>query len=262
MSGGIGSACDTLDDWAPLINTANTVSNTFSDIGSALSSFRRLRVEEAQEPNLLTRAMGFWTGSGGNLPAQIDQMKSDLADALAKMPRRETSRVSHHKARRRLGVQDDCRDNQGRAEDLVGEVADGKEDSLNQIEDSKQDVANGINEAKYQMASGIDQAGNRIRESIREGRNQMIEGFEMTRGVCNSIRRNMGAVRNSTESVFEFMSSGCEMVVATMADPPGNADGAYAAVEDLMKKLQTPIEMGIGLRHALMGFKIMSEWNS
>ena len=85
----------------------------------------------------------------------------------------------------------------------------------------------------------------------------MIEGFEMTRGLCNNIRDSMGMVRNTTESVFDFMASGCEMIVATMADPPGNADGAYAAVESMMKRLQAPVELGIGLKHALMGFKIM-----
>ena len=67
----------------------------------------------------------------------------------------------------------------------------------------------------------------------------------------------MGSVRNSTESVFEYMAAGCEVVVRTMADPPGNADGAYAAVQEMMSKLRQPIELTIGIMHALMGFKMM-----
>jgi hypothetical protein len=39
VASGIDGACDTLDDWAPLINTAN-------DVGNFFSSFRRLRDEE------------------------------------------------------------------------------------------------------------------------------------------------------------------------------------------------------------------------
>ena len=259
VAGGIDSACDTLDDWAPLINAGAAVGGAVSSVASAFSGFRRLR-EEEEQASFLARVVNHWT-SGGNLPAQIDGIKAELAEAFSNLPKRGDPNHHHpgleEHSRRRLGAQETCRESQGQADDLVNQVDTAAADSARVIGESRDSVATGINQAKFRVQDSINQAEIRIRDSIRSGRDQMIEGFEMTRRLCNNIRDSMGAVRNTTESVFDFMASGCEMIVTTMADPPGNADGAYAAVESMMRRLQTPVELGIGLKHALMGFKIM-----
>ena len=93
----------------------------------------------------------------------------------------------------------------------VDQVGNSKGDSLDAIATSQRDVADAMNNAERRVEATLNAAEQRIRNSIRQARNQMIEAFELTRTMCNTIRDNMGSVRNSTESVFEYMAAGCEV---------------------------------------------------
>lgn len=53
------------------------------------------------------------------------------------------------------------------------------------------------------------------------------------------------------------MGRGCRELVLTMTDPPGNADGALTTVKGMIDKTKIPVELFIGISHALNGFKIM-----
>ena len=53
------------------------------------------------------------------------------------------------------------------------------------------------------------------------------------------------------------MSRGCEKVVDLMTRPPGDAEGALTAVQQMIEKTKIPVELMIGLLHAFLGFKIM-----
>ena len=228
--------------------------NTANDVGNFFSSFRRL-AEEAKEEE--QDAGWLWPllsgGAQSNLPRRLEQAHAELVAAAARFPSPSDLRRAEAAARRRrLGAQDTCRNTQQDAEDLKADVDQGKEDSLSSIANSQREVSDAINNAEYQVSQATNAAEARIRDSVKSGRNQMIEAFEMTRGICNSIRANMGDIRNTTETVFDYMATGCGMVVDMMAEPPGNADGAYAAVQDMMVKLQQPIELTIGLTHAFM----------
>lgn len=232
---GIGSACDTLDSWAPLINTANDVSNFFS-------SFRRLKEIQEVETVPSRAAKPFSTSSYPDVLSQLRESLHPIEQAAAHFPiRREAELWELWHAQgdnqrndlqlRRLGAQDSCRSTQESAEDLANDVANNRDSSLDAIAESQREVTDAMINAEMRVDAGINAAEQRIRNSIRDGRNQMVEAFEMTRSLCNEIRDNMAYVRNSTQSVFEYMASGCEMVVSVMANPPGNADGAYAAVQ-------------------------------
>ena len=156
VAGGIGGACDTLDDWAPLINTAN-------DVGNFFSSFRRLKAAERQleETVLSTRVRNYVFGRSPDLLSQLRDSWQPLEQAAQRFPaHREaelwelwsTGAAAHgqspeqdgtHRDRRRLGAQDDCRRAQDRANGLVDEVGSGKDDSLGAIANSQRDVADG-----------------------------------------------------------------------------------------------------------------------
>lgn len=257
VAGGVKGTCNTLSTLAPLIDVAGGVGGAVGGAVDFISGFRRLSVPRGS-------ADGSMFDQLRTTRAELMQAAADNAESLVQHPAfmlllaaGDQSPLGHSGEvngrggkHRRLGAGsdavDDCREVQGDAEALQGTVADSRSEALTAINNAQSDVTNAINHAD-----------NQIRDSIRQGRNQMIGAFETTRTSCNAIRDALGPIRNSTRAVFAGMARGCLEINKIMTDPPGNADGAYAAVEDMMVRLQTPVEMTIGLTHAFIGFKIM-----
>jgi hypothetical protein len=231
VTSGIDSACDTLDDWAPLINTA-------SDVGKVFSSFFR-RLEDVQSDD-------WWPSGLEQLRAARSNLKSTAASLHKRNLLLPLVMTEPTAQRRRLGPNEDCRGVQQDAQKMTQDTRQGKTDTLNSIQNTHTATSQAMNHAERQ-----------IRSSIRTGRNMMLQSFETTRKLTTTIRANMGSVRNGTDSVFDFMASGCVMIVSQLTNPPGNAEGAYAAVEDMIIRLQQPVELTIGLMHAFAGFKTM-----
>eukprot|EP01047_Picozoa_sp_COSAG01_P134344 COSAG01_NODE_64473_length_276_cov_0.864407_1_plen_92_part_11 len=92
---------------------------------------------------------------------------------------------------------------------MTQDTRQGKTDTLNSIQNTHTATSQAMNHAERQ-----------IRSSIRTGRNMMLQSFETTRKLTTTIRANMGSVRNGTDSVFDFMASGCVMIVSQLTNPP------------------------------------------
>ena len=233
VASGVGTACDALDQWAPLIDAASGAVGVAEDVGNFFSSsFRRSLEEEGAQ----------------------DESDGDVGGD------------SH---RRRLqDVQDECRSTEDSADGLVSDIGSSKTDTMSQIGDARNDVTSSIADTHSDVSgallgaqSGVNgallTAEASILQAVQMGRNSMIVSFEMTRDVARRIRGSMGLVQNQTSKVFKYMARGCERLLFLITAPPGDADGALKAVQSLIAKTKLPVELMIGLLHAFLGFKIM-----
>jgi hypothetical protein len=139
-----------------------------------------------------------------------------------------------------------CNSASDAANRLTDSIRDGRDKSTAEIEREKQKVLADLRAQEQD-----------VRNKILTGRNNIMTSYAAVRVVCNTIRRNMHEVRNQTSNVFVLMGRGCRELVLTMTDPPGNADGALTTVKGMIDKTKIPVELFIGISHALNGFKIM-----
>jgi hypothetical protein len=170
VASGVGSACDALDEWAPLIDAASDTVGFFEDAGSVLSSFRRLEGSAPAHSAELTHHR--------RLDYQSDcRSTEDSADGLV-------TNIGDSKA------------------DTLTQIGTTRNDVTGAITNTHNDVNGALTDTQGDVTGALNTAEQRILQAVQLGRDSMVTSFEKTRELTRKIRRNLPLIKNTTSQVF------------------------------------------------------------